>query len=101
MLFNVLIFSDKYNKCAHDFKRMFINSAEGVNSLMVKLNQSDNEEQLMRNLYLVCLICLETPKELKVKVINKMDVLYLLDKVSILEMSIENQKNLISYLLEM
>lgn len=53
MLFFMLIFSDKYNKSSFDFKKKFINSAEGVDSLIIKLNESDSEEQLMRNIYLV------------------------------------------------
>ena len=56
MLFFMLIFSDKYNKSWFDFKKKFINSSEGVDSLIIKLNESDNEEQLMRNIYLVWLV---------------------------------------------
>ena len=101
MLFFMLIFSDKYNKCSFGFKKKFINSQNGIDSLIVKLNESDSETQLMRNIYLVCLICLETSKELKIKVISKIDLLKLLDKIQISELKVSDQKNLISYIIEM
>lgn len=101
MLLFMLIFSDKYNKSSCDFKRLFINSPDGLDNLIIKLNESENEEQLMRNLYLVCLICLETSKELKVKVIRRIDLLSLFDHIKVFQLSIENQRTLISYIIEM
>ena len=101
MLFFMLIFSDKYNKCSFNFKKKFIYSQNGVDSLIVKLNESDSEKQLMINIYLVCLICLETSKELKIKVISKIDLLKLLDKIKIYDLKVSDQKNLISYIIEM
>lgn len=80
---------------------MFILSKEGVQSLIVKLNDSETEEQFMRHMYLVCLICLETPKELKVKVIRQIDILPLLDRIRISDMKVINQKKLLSYVIEM
>ena len=101
MLFFMLIFSDKYNKWAYSFKKLFICSEEGVKSLIIKLNESDTQEQLMRNMYLVCLIWLETSKELKVKVISDIEILNLFDKIKISDLKIIDQKSLISYMIEM
>jgi hypothetical protein len=101
MLFFMLIFSDKYNKASIDFKKLFINSNEGVDSLIVKLNESENKDQLMRNMYLVCLICLETSQELKLKVITKIDLLKLFDHVKLSDLTVHEQKTLISYIIEM
>lgn len=101
LLFFMMIFSEKYNKWASEFKKMFILSKEGVQSLIVKLNDSETEEQFMRHMYLVCLICLETPKELKVKVIRQIDILPLLDRIRISDMKVINQKKLLSYVIEM
>ena len=55
----------------------------------------------MRNMYLVCLICLETSKELKVKVISDIEILNLFDKIKISDLKIIDQKSLISYMIEM
>lgn len=101
MLLFMLLFSDKYNKSSFDFKKAFINSNAGVDSLIMKLNESQDEEQLIRNIYLVWLLCLETSKELKAKVIGKIDLLHLFDKIKVTDLSLENQKNLISYIIEM
>lgn len=53
MLLFMLLFSDKYNKSSFDFKKLLINSKEGVKSLVLKLNESQTDEQLMMNMYLV------------------------------------------------
>lgn len=101
MLLFMLLFSDKYNKSSFDFKKLLINSKEGVKSLVLKLNESQTDEQLMMNMYLVWLVCLETSKELKVKVISEINLLRLFDKMHVNTLSYENQKTLISYILEM
>lgn len=101
MLFFMLIFSDRYNKTSIDFKKAFINSVEGVDSLVLKLHESEDEEQLMRNLYLVWLICLESPKEMKIKVISKIKPLILFNRIKIPSLSPESQKTLMSFLIEM
>ena len=92
MLLFMLLFSDKYNKNSYDFKKAFILSPTGIDSLIVKLNQSETEEQLLRNIYLVTLICLETSEELKVKVISKVDLLRLFDNLRVDQLSLQNQK---------
>jgi len=101
MLFFMLIFSDKYNKSSFDFKKQLIDSSQGIDSLVLKLNNSSDEQELIRNLYLVCLVLLETNKELKMKVIIKINLLDLFDRINILTLSVKTQKTLISYILEL
>lgn len=92
MLLFMLLFGDRYNKSSFDFKKAFINSENGIDSLIMKLNESRDEEELMRNIYLVCLISLETSQELKIKVISKIDLLRLFDNIRVDELSLDSQK---------